>query len=300
MRKFNKESLPKQMPLFLMDGFDEIRRDPAPLPILVSQKWGFPLIYVDTSGKVGDYLYCARDWYIGLGGDKSNWSRLKSDWLSSVQPVAIETKRERRQPEILEYVGEKGLYDIVQAMKVTKKNAERLQPIKDYLSKSGVRFDEIRRDPAKAKAFIGQVEKHHGIRADGIVKRNIFTETLRDTHMSRNPEYWTATNVVYHKLFRTAKESTAKKEICAILGLDDKQAKNFRDHVNGLALSAIAMAEEASAAKMRGLQRSLSTQEQLDIVRYCAREVAIAASHLAEYANVDLLTGAPLLKQGNY
>jgi hypothetical protein len=84
------------------------------------------------------------------------------------------------------------------------------------------------------------------------------------------------------------------------LGLDDKQAKNFRDHVNGLALSAIAMAEEASAAKMRGLQRSLSTQEQLDIVRYCAREVAIAASHLAEYANVDLLTGAPLLKQGNY
>jgi hypothetical protein len=274
-------------------------KDERPLPLIIAEMWGFPLTYVDKERRDKDYLYCARDWYIGLGGDKSRWSNSKADWLSSSQPVMIETKRERRAPEMLEYVTEKGLYDIAQVMKVTPKNADRLQPIKDYLSVAGVHVDKERRDKdyflqsTKAKA------KHHGIRLEAVEERKTFASIATETHVNRKPQIGNLTSMVYHKLGRTQSVYTAKKEIAAQLNLTPKQERQFRDHLKPLMLDAVKMAEKASGIKMRNAGKLLNDYEQMEIVKQCARIAAVSAWDLAAYVSVDLVTEKPLLNAKN-
>jgi len=105
--------------------------------------------------------------------------------------------------------------------------------------------------------------------------------------------------VPYLELFRLNSERTAKAEIVSILGLDEKQARKMRDYLNGLALSAVTMTEEAATAKMNAIGRLLNSDEQVEIARHCARRVALTARDLADYAGVDLLTGKPLLEANN-
>lgn len=301
MSNYKRKVSDKQMILFTMDEIipNEARRDKRPLPLIVAEKWQFPLTHIETDNS-SDYLYCARDWYMGLGGDKAVWSRSKADWLTQSQPVMIETKRERRQPEMLEYVSEKGLYDIAQVMKVTKKNSERLQPIKDYLSISGVKLDEARRDKRKAKTLVKNIVQHHNPQRDNSkVQRKSFMQIATETHRNRNPKHGTLTNAIYHKLGKTVFEWTAKKEIAAILNLTPQEERHFRDHVNDLFLSAVTMAERASERAMQTSGGNLSDEQQLAIVRQCARIVAVSAYQLADVARVDLVTGKPLLASGS-
>lgn len=144
--------------------FDNIAplTDIRPLPLIIADKWQFPLAYVDQDGDPDNYLYCARDWYIGLEGTKQGWSFSKkdwftviSDWSSSVDQsekipaVLSQVKRVRRKPENLEFVNTKGLYTIAQRMyeKPDKRMSAVRSEIIDYLAKSGVLVDKMRLDP---------------------------------------------------------------------------------------------------------------------------------------------------------
>lgn len=279
------------------DGFLEQakEKDNRPHPIIVSEKWDFPLTYVDTDGNPDNYLYCARDWYMGLGGDRAVWSRSKADWLSSSQPVMIETKRERRAPEMLEYVTQYGLYRIAQVMK-PRKGETALGEIQAYLAVSGVFVGQLARGSKKAtrtaKRLISQA------RQDGIEERKNFTTTATAKHINHKPQIGLLTNVIYSKLFKVGNEYTAKREIVAILGLDDKQARNLRDHINDLATSAVKMAEQAAIRAMNNRAGLMTDDEMLNVVKQCARIVAVPAWQLAEFAGVDLLTDKPTLPSG--
>lgn len=127
--------------------------DPRPLPLIVAEKWNFPLTHIEQT----PMLFCAVEWYKGLGGLKSNWSTLKSDWLSTLEPVLIEVKRERRKPEKLEFVTAKGLYSI--AARMNDKGRPQLDEIKRYLAAAGVFTDEARRNPEKVASSLMQVHR---------------------------------------------------------------------------------------------------------------------------------------------
>jgi hypothetical protein len=84
--------------------------DKRPLPLIVSQKWNFPLAYVNRNSNLNYYLYCACDWFIGLGGEKSGWSKFDKNRLISIQPV--EVRRSNGKTESLEFVIAEDLYRI--------------------------------------------------------------------------------------------------------------------------------------------------------------------------------------------
>lgn len=274
--------------------FSELPSNDIPLPIITSEKWGFPLQYHVVNG---EYFYSIQDWIAGIV--QSNPSSVKKtvndmrrnfeSSLSKMDYTATDGKIYKRDFAIDEI-----LYSITQNMRSTKKR-QAIDAIKAFLSKSGAKMDAIRIDRDKATVFADDVQRWHGIRENGKQKRNAFTEAAKDTHITHNPNYAALTNAEYHTLFKTQSEQSAKAEIVSVLGLDEKQAKVMRDHLNGLALTALAMAEEAIAAKMYSSGNRLRHDEQLDIVKFCAREVALTAHKLADYASIDLLTGKPLL-----
>lgn len=279
------------------DGFLEQakEKDTRPHPLIVSDKWQFPLTYVDTDNDPDNYLYCARDWYMGLGGDKAVWSRSKSDWLSSSQPVMVETKRDRRAPEMLEYVDQYALYLIAQRMKPTKEKPA-IGEIQSYLAAAGVFVGQLARGGKKAtriaKRMISQA------RQDGIDERKNFTATIKAKHEKHKPQYGLVSNAIYSKVFKLGDEYTAKKHIVAILGLDAKQSKDLRGNLNELAQSAVTMAEKAAIRAMNNRAGLMTDAEIMQIVKQCARIVSVSAWELAEFAGVDLVTDKPLLGKG--
>lgn len=285
---------PLQLSLIPLDEIP--KKDTRPHPIIVSEKWQFPLTYVDVDGNPDNYLDCARDWYMGLGGDKSNWSNHKADWLSTAQPVMIETKRERRAPEMLEYVNQYGLYRIAQVMK-HRKDKTALAEIQSYLAAAGVFVGQLTRGSKNAtriaKKLISQA------RQDGITERKNFTAMATAKHIKHKPPIGLMTNTIYSKLFNLGNEWTAKKAIIAELGLTDKQARNLRDNFSDLVNDAIRLAESASIRVMENRPSLMTDNEMLACVRQCAAITAVSAKQLAEYAGIDLLSDRPLLKNKN-
>ena len=116
-----------------LSDFPNHQFDERPLPLITADKWGFALYHVDRTGDAADYLYCARDWYIGLGGKKNAWSMYKNDWLLFMQPVEMGVKRPRRPIEMLEFVNAGSLYAIAVRME-NKPDRPQLEYIKRMLA----------------------------------------------------------------------------------------------------------------------------------------------------------------------
>jgi hypothetical protein len=128
------------------------QNDARPLPLIVAEKWNFPLAYVKTENVI---LYAVQDWIRGLTSAKevkTIWADIKrrtnlSQWLDSIQPlpyVASDGKTYQR-----DFTDDKGLYLIAQHLRVTKARPV-LDAIKKYLAEAGVFVDEARRDPGAA------------------------------------------------------------------------------------------------------------------------------------------------------
>jgi hypothetical protein len=253
--------------------------DKRPLPLLVASQWSFPLAHIDTNGDPDHYLYCARDWFIGLGGEKSGWSKFDKSRLISIQPV--ETKRGNGKTESLEFVSAEDLYRIAANMRTMEKRPQ-LADIKQYLARAGVFVDQARREPEK-------VAEKLLARAKGIQARNVFTAIAQETHHNHTPNYAALTNETYEALF-----DATKSELVQQLGLSKAEASRFRDSLGELALKALGLAESAAATKMQQEGRGLTHEEQLEIVRVCSRFVAPAFHAMIAYLGVDNLTNRPL------
>lgn len=297
----NTEPRTKQLSLFPIARDENTARvDTRPAPIQTADRFGFPLQHYAPTDNAQEYQYAIQDWIAGLTDGKTKtaadlWRKMKHSEaeLSSLSQILTYTASDGKNYQ-RDFTNAKGLYLIAQTLRVTKARPQ-LKEIRDFLASSGAWVELIARDENAARVGIRQIAKHHKIRTDGIEKRNSFTDAAKESHIRHNPEYAKLTNALYQRLFRTATEY-AKKEIVGILGLDAKQEKHFRDYLNGLALSAISMAEEAAAIRMMNSPTGLTNEEQLAIVRQYARMVAVTAHELAELSGVDLITGQPLLK----
>lgn len=294
MAKYSKKVSPLQMSFFpFMNEAPE--DDKRPLPLIVADNWNFQLQYQVSDGKPH---YAIQDWIAGIAEtDTTNASRMwramkrrfqKSNiqtdsWCTTLKYQASDGKKYSR-----EFTTDEGLYRIIQRMDV---NTPLRDKILIYLAKSGAELDKYRLDGTLQ-------EISDKARAKGIDSRNRLTDAAKNTHIYGNPRYGHLTNMEYHVLFKTKEAKTAKDELVMLLGLDDKQAAKFRDHVHHLALQAMSSAESAIESKMYSENRLLSDSEQLEIVRYCCRIIAPAFQHLAQYAGIDLLSGRPLLKAG--
>lgn len=259
-------------------------KDDRPLPLITADKWGFELAYVDQDGNADNYIYCARDWYMGLGGLKGNWSTQKSDWLYSLEPVEIEVKRPRRKPETVEFVDAKGLYLIASRMTPHKSKPE-LESIKKYLADAGVFADIARRNPIEAARQL-----HDFARQKGIVQRKEAMQGAKDSHITGRPQYGLLTNAEYEIVL-----GGIKSELVKVLGLDEKQAARFREELGTLAIDALQMVEHSIAIRFNASYGELTDLQQLEIVRDCAHIVAPAFHQMCAYLGVDVLRNAPLL-----
>jgi len=270
-----------------LSDFPNHQFDERPLPLITADKWGFALYHVDRTGDAADYLYCARDWYIGLGGKKNAWSMYKNDWFTHSEPVMIEVKRPRRKPEMLEFVNAEGLYAIAARME-SKADRPQVADIKAFLAKAGVLIDDARRDPRKAAALAEAMTNYHQNRADGIVTRNELTAWLRG-HFGASFPFGQITNEEYKGLFgRVASQLKA-----------ETGNKNARDGMTAIGLKFLDLAEMTCVAMFDG-RESVSQREAFDIVRDVCNALGVSVRSVQDRLRVDLATGMPLLENGDF
>ncbi len=114
------------------------------LPLIVAQKWSFPLAHVETDE---GYFYAVQDWIRGLTSEtniRATQSQIKKQLsISTKQLPYLSSDGKTYQ---VEFANDKGLYLIAQYLRVTKSRPV-LDEIKRYLAASGAFVDEVRRSP---------------------------------------------------------------------------------------------------------------------------------------------------------
>lgn len=290
------------LPIFAPEGKETVH-DERPLPLIVAEKWGFDLAYVDQNSNPKHYLYAGQDWYKGLGGSRQGWSKLNNQLSTSSRQlpyVASDGKTYQ-----IDFVPQDDLYRIANAMRLTKKRPI-LAAVIEYLVQSGVKLDEYRRNPEQmiADGQDGAVSKYVAQgkdeswavrRVTGMTKRKWIGDVAKETHVAHDPNYGALTNATYKPLF-----SATKAELVKALNLTDAQVRKFRDQLGELAIAAIDAAETAAAIKMQMLGRGLTDDEQLAITRECAAIVAPGFWSLADYTGTDFVSGRPVLGTGKH
>jgi len=267
-----------QLSLFDQDVFGntEAILNDNPHPLIVAARWGFKLSYVDQDGDKDHYLYAGIEWFRGLGGDRSRWTRVKSKLLLSTQQLPF-TAADGKTYQI-DFVTQDDLYRIAMDMRQTAKRPQ-LKEIVAYLAKAGVLFDQFRRKPQKAIRTFEEIED-----------RKALCAAEKHSHAAHAPNYGMLTNQTYQVLF-----GAAKSELCKHLGLNYTQSRNFRDQLSELARRAIQMSEAGAAAQMSA-ESGLSDMQQADIVRWYAAKLAPIAVEMAQQAGIDLLSGKRMIE----
>jgi hypothetical protein len=274
-----------------------------PLPLIVAQKWGFPLAHVQTDG---EYFYAVQDWIRGLTSEtniRAVLSQLKKQLSISnrqLQYIAMNGKTYQA-----DFTDDKGLYLIAQYLRSTKARPL-LAAIKTYLSEAGAFVDLVRREPdtllsalspdeaidAAIEAYRrqGKDDRWISARITGKIKRVQFTAALKAAvrDVLTKPQYGQATDEVYKGLWgRTA--VYLRKE----MGLPPKAS--LRDHQPALALSYQTLAEDVAAQKL-GDQSELTWMEARQIVRVVAEMIGEQAAVTGRFLGVDIATGKMLLE----
>jgi hypothetical protein len=281
--------------------------DPTPLPLIVAERWGFPLAQHKTETGL---VYAVQDWLRGLTGEEDTrkiWTKFKkteagkqmSTWSRRLPYKAKDGKNYQR-----DYTTDKGLYLIAQYLRV-KEDRPMLDEIRRFLAAAGAFVDEVRRDPdvlldnvtnpdKLIDAVIayyrkrGKDDEWIQARIEGKIKRNQFTAALTEfVRDMLKPYYGIATDDVYRGLWRRG-AAQLKTE----LGLSNQT--NLRDHQPTLALQYQGIVEQACAQKL-GARQELDWAEAREIIQTVAALVGQNAQQLSQFLQTDLATGQPLL-----
>lgn len=269
-------------------------KDDRPLPLIVADKWGFHLEYA-LDEENDRYIYCARDWYIGLGGTKNGWTQFKKDWVSASNPVMMEVKRPRRPIEMMEFVSSNGLY-IIAARMTTADDRPQLDEVKQYLAKAGVKMDEYRLNPESAVNdamgqyhIEGKSDSWVEARIQSVITRKQFTDALKDVVINAPANLYSAgTEQIYAGLWQM---TTA--QLRGELGLKPKQ--NVRDAFGEYALIYTRLAEMVSTEQLRNAE-IVPMSVAMEIVYKVAGMIRNQAQETARLLGIDLITGRKLLK----
>jgi hypothetical protein len=293
-----------QLPLILDDGGN----DNTPLPLIVANRWNFPLAHIQTDDGL---FYAVQDWMRGLSGEEDTrklWAKFKKTdagirMSSSGRRMPYKTPNGRTHQR--DYVDDKGLYLIAQYMRVTHDRPV-LDEIRRFLAAAGAFVDEVRRDPDKLAASMNNPDKmldafieYHRkrgkddrwiqMRFESKIKRNQFTTALNEfvSDALTRRHYATATDDVYRGLWgRTA----------AMLKNELQLAKNanLRDHQPTIALYYQGIVEEVCARKL-GDRQELTWDEARAIIVAVAKIIGKQAEETSQLMNMDLATGKDLL-----
>lgn len=294
--------------LSLFDLFDPqmTARDDRPLPLIIAEQHNFPLTHIDQTGETKDYIYLAQEWYLGLGGKKSAWSQYKTDWFTRSKPVMIEVKRERRKPEMMEFVTAEGLYFIAAQM-TARDDRPLLNEIKIYLAHAGVKLDEYRLNPERAaheqnkiadmryakrlKEFgytEAQIPALLAERREDVEVRHQFTDTLHDT-IEGAVQYGAITDAEYTGLFHRNAAQIGNQ-------MDTKQV---RENMHPIAKNFCKIAELTCIEKVRQLHRKLTSKEAYDMMYGIAMSLGVSVDWIQKQLGFDVVTGQPLFPKWN-
>lgn len=278
----------KQLSLFDVAGFEE-----TPLPVLVADKWKFPLQTHKQDD--GSLVYAIQDWIAGLSGTAPQAARMSWDGIRS--KVEIDTLTLPYQTAggmfQMDFTNDEGLYRIAQEMRAMKKRPQ-LQEIKDYLAKAGAFVDHARRNPAEAaqslnaaaeKKYLKQGKSAEWVqdRLGGIISHNVMTAALKQAVLE-GLDFAKFTNVEYRSMFnRTA------KEISEVTGY-----KNARDGMTRQALAFLSIAE-ATLTDMLKAREEVTFIDACDMMRAIAVKLQPAMLSMQVLMQADLATGKPLL-----
>lgn len=283
--------------------------DSRPLPLLVAEKWEFPLAFVEQDSI---FWYSVVDWIGGVLSVDSTaaskaWNDLQrrslldsSDSLRSMPYI-----RNDGREFMADYITDKGLYLVTQHLRGTKERPL-LREIKQFLAKAGAFVDLMRREPETAissgaidpdkaiEAAIAEYKRQGksddwiNARIFGKLKRATFTAALKSAIADITQEHYRlATDDIYLGLWqRTARNLKAE------MGLHPKA--NLRDHQPLPALHFQALAEDGCARKL-GTRQELAWDEARVIVQEIADMVGKLAHEYGKYFDIDVATGRPLL-----
>jgi hypothetical protein len=229
--------MPPQLPLWSDDHNPPEQSDitdTRPLPLIVAEKWNFPLQYHVVEG---EYYYAAQDWVggmtqapktarqayhyqLGIIGDELSISTLQLDYKAANGKVYQ-----------LDFLTDKGLYRLTQEMRETKKSPA-VGEIKRYLASAGAFTDAARRNPEQAAQDLMSVADKRAyakLRADGFSdaeaeewirvrrKQIASTNSLRDTWKARGArgkDYAKLTNRVTE--VATGRTATHHKQVLKV------------------------------------------------------------------------------------
>lgn len=256
-----------QQSLFPLDDFADKRT----VPLIVADKWRFPLAYIDQDGNADHYLYAGSDWFQGLGGSRNHWTRTRDDLhLSTVKLPYVARDGKTYQ---IDFLTQEQLYQVAIEMRPMKKRPQ-LELIRAYLAKAGVFADKARRDPKWAAA-----------RLEGQVARSAFTDALSEnvTDLTRS-DYATATNDVYRGVFH--REASELKQAL--------HADKVRDHMSTPALMYLGIAEWASGQRI-GEEGAITFSEARNIIRDESGIVGEQVEDFEHRFGIDIVTGKPPL-----
>ncbi len=280
--------------------------DERPLPLIVAEKWGFPLHVTEDDGR---QWYSIRDWVAGLTSAKNPkqaWQSFRSS--EEIKPLLKNVRDYPYGTGTSQFIEDRGLYRLALSLRVTQKRTA-LSAIKDYLAKAGAFTDLVRRDN-KARAEFGAtagadevleatIERYqksgkddHWIQArlEGIVTRKQFTSALRAAVLSASEDlYRNGTERIYSGLW---KRTTA--QLRDHLEIEGKVSP--RDHMSEYALIYTRLAEKIAADKLRHAE-IVSEPLAMEIVFEAAKMIRNQAVATAEALGIDLLTGKSLLPQ---
>lgn len=280
-----------QLPMF----DDNSQHDPRPLPLIVADKWGFPLAYVDVDGETKNYLYAAKDWAMGLGGDRTTWAKVQKQLLLPTQQLPYQASNGKTYN--IDFVTAPSLYAIAQEMRGMKKRPQ-LQEIRDYLKESGALVDEYRLNPESAVddamgqyAVQGKTDSWTEARIQGVITRKQFTDALKAAVLDAPANlYAVGTEKVYAGLWQ---RTTA--QLRGELGLE--RGQNVRDHFGEYALTYTRLAEMLAVTQL-GNAETVPMSIAMEIVYRAADMIRGQAQETAAFLGIDLITGHKLLSEG--
>lgn len=289
---------PKQL------DFTQIQ-DPRPVPLIVAEKWGFPLQYhiVDNI-----CYFSIIDWIAGVGtSDNVNASKM---WVymqqnqTSISTRTLSYKGKDGKNYQRDYANDISLYDIAQNMRATK-DRPALKAIQDYLSQAGSLLDQWRREPEKMlsaamsrmqfdidrheKAGLGDRAEIVHLKAELEAKQVVKQLNDMVSQIIEKPDYVKIHNTKHLALF-----GATAAQIRAILN-----TKDIHKALPTLQLNTLIFAERQIIEVLRLQGGKIDNQRALDSIMLAVKPLGAYLSGLCDSLGIDRITGKSLLASGN-
>lgn len=276
----SSDSTPKDTSIQLsLFGDNQTLQDKRPLPLIVAERWNFPLQFHVADN---EYVYSLQDWVAGLtqgdpGAIRENVRRLLNNADLGLDVTVQKYRATNGRNYNMPFVGDKNLYDIAQALRPLnsrKQLAAVHGEILDYLSKAGAFADKVRRDP-----------KWAATRLEGMVSREQFTYALVTCVTDLGSDgIAIATNDVYRGLYHRTAAQLSKQ-------LD---TKNPRDKMTQGALHILGLCEWVCSQQI-GEAQSISMEQARAVIQTVAGMLGLQVAAIEKQLGIDLATGKKLI-----